>query len=895
MILRQLMTNRIVNPLGFDLGEPSLSWVVDDTDAKAQRWARVEVAADPEFKKICMDTGEDETLSSLDVRVNFPLQPRTRYYWRVTVCADNGETATSDTAWFETAKMEEPWQARWITPGLAKGEIPLVRKSFTLAEKPACARAYFTGLGLYELYINGVKAGDEYLTPNCTAYDKWLQYQTYDITDLLHAGENTVGVMMGYGWAMGRFGFGTDRLPSYEANDLGDPSGIFTDRFMLLGELHMDGTVLGTDATWQCAPSPIDFGGIYEGERYVQGKEIPEWNLPAGDAFPWQPMEEMEKPDYIAAPSARLSLPVKCVERFTPKLIVTPKNEYVLDMEQEISGWVEMHLDVPAGQTVRLQFGEILQDDCFYRDNMRTALAEYRFVSDGRPTDMRPYFTFYGFRYVKVEGLETVDPKNFTGCALCSDLRQTGTIETGNPKVNRLFLNSLWGQRGNFVDVPTDCPQRDERMGWTGDAQVFCSTAGFHMDCFAFYTKYCRDIYEEQKTHDGRVTDVAPVMYASRFNTKYKGYVGNARCGWADAGVVVPWMTYLYSGNTQILENAFDGMKAWVEWVHRNEEGADGLWLEKRFHYGDWLAMDGARSGFDNDYCLGGTDLTFLCSAYYYYSQRLVAKAAAALGRTGEQALYEGRAARTLAAIRQEFFTGNGRCAADTQTGLAMTLFFGLCEDRYIEKTVQRLLYKLSLNNNYLQTGFLGTPCLCRALSDNGANDMAYTLLLNEEFPSWLYEVNMGATTVWERWNSILPNGKISGISMNSMNHYAYGAVMEWVYRNVLGINPVEEAPGFRKIRLTPRPDARLGHASAAYDSPCGLYRSAWQTVENGFAYDFTVPFGCTAELELTGVCADALTVNGVPVKTAGIDVSAVENGVKAVLSAGTYHFAPVG
>ena len=863
MILRQLMTNRIVNPLGFDLGEPSLSWIVDETEAKGQRWARVEVAADPDFTNILMDTGEDANLSSLDVRVTCPLQPRTRYYWRATVCADNGDTATNS-AWFETAKMDEPWQGKWITPDMPKEVTPVMRKSFTLEEKPQNARAYMTGLGLYELYINGVKAGDEYLTPNCTAYDKWMQYQTYDITDLLVQGENTIGVMMGNGWAMGRFGFHPSTKPCYETNELGVPSRIFTDVYVLLGEFHMDGMVLGTDDTWQCAPSPIDFGGIYDGERYVQAKEIENWNLPAGDGYAWNGVKVIDKPWYLAEPEARLSLPVKCIERRTPKLIITPKNEFVLDMEQVMTGWVEMNLNAPKGTTVRLLFGELLQDDCFYNANMRSALAEYRFVSDGRPTKLRPYFTFYGFRYVKVEGLESVDPADFTGCVLCSDLRQTGVIETANPKVNRLFLNSLWGQKGNFVDVPTDCPQRDERMGWTGDAQVFCSTAGFHMDCYAFYTKYCRDLYEEQKIAEGKVPDVAPIMVRSVLRDGDD--MNHGRCGWADAGVIVPWMTYLYSGNKKILETGFDGMKAWVEWVHRNEEGADGLWIGDRFHYGDWLAMDGAKSGFDNDYCLGGTDLTFLCSAYYYYSQTLVANAAGVLGLTGEQALYELRARKTLDAIRKEFFTETGRCAADTQTGLAMSLFFGLCEDRHIETTVKRLLHKLDLNGNYLQTGFLGTPCLSRALSNNGANDMAYTLLLNEGFPSWLYEVNMGATTVWERWNSVLPNGTISGISMNSMNHYAYGAVMEWVYRNVLGINPVEEEPGFKKIRLAPQPDARLGHASACFDSPCGTYKSAWKATETGFVYDFTIPFGCTAELELP--C-----------------------GHKQTLTAGTYHF----
>ena len=854
MKIQRMKTNRIVNPLGFDLKTPHVSWTVTDTEAKKQLWARVEVSKTEDFADVIFDTGACKTASSLGVPVEIALEPRTRYFWRVTVMGDNGELVTSDTAWFETAKLDEPFTAQRISPCLAPDTAPYMRRAFEITGEVLSARAYFTGLGIYELYLNGEKANDEYLVPGCTAYDSWIQYQTYDVTDLIHTGENVIGAILGNGWAKGRFGF-DGVVGDYETNFPGKPCNMYTEEYLLFGELHVTTTqgetVIVTDESWQCAPNPLTFGNIYDGERYDANLEIENWCAPSCTYANWQPVKRNTTTN-LGAISARLSLPVKAKHIITPKQITTPKNELVFDLGQNITGWFTFMADLPAGVELRVQTGELLQDDCFYRDNLRTALSEYRYISTGKKAFIRPIATFYGFRYIKFSGVaDLTGITDIQAWAMYSDLEQTGEITTANEKVNRLYLNSVWSQRDNFLDVPTDCPQRDERMGWTGDAQAFCPTANYN----AFYTKYIRDLLEEQKRLDGKVPDVAPLLISRKPGEANPMLAnGGGHCGWADAAAIVPWETYIATGDISVLENGFESMKLWADWIYRYDEahGATRLWPGIEFHFADWLALDGPESGFNPESVLGGTDITFLCSAYYYKSTMCVANAARALGKTTEYDVYKKRADEILDAIRREFYTAGGRCAAATQTGNAISLSFGLAPEFAREKITETLRGLLAMNKGKLKTGFLGTPVLCRALSDNGANAEAYTLLLNEENPGWLYEVNMGATTIWERWNSVNPDGKISGIGMNSMNHYAYGAVFEWVYKNVCGLNPVPDVPGYKKAVIRPQPDVRLGAAKAKVNTAAGYYETGWQYEDNGeVTYTVVIPFDAEAEVYL--------------------------------------------
>lgn len=821
MKIIRMKTNRIVNPLGFYMEQPSLSYVVTDTGAKRQEYARIRIALDEQLQLTIFDTGMQKDIDSLSYVPQITLKPRTRYYWQVEVWGDNKEHAISEVAWFETSKMNEKWQAQWIKPAMENHWHPVLSHSFQLNSELASARAYVCGLGLYEMEINGQKAGEEYLAPGFNAYHKWLQYQTYDITDLLRKGSNRIDVLLGNGLYKGRFGFEGDSNTEIYGNE-----------FALLCEIKLtytDGTTetIGTDTNWSAARSNIIDGNIYDGE-------VVDSTLSSEEIY------SVESIDIgYDRLRARLSLPVVIKQQLKPQAIIhTPAGETVLDMGQNMVGWLRFCTAAPAGTIIKLLHGEVLQDGNFYNENLRTAKAEFIYTADGQERVVQPRFTYYGFRYVKVEGWPgELNIEDFTGCVLYSDMEEIGNITTDNELVNSLFQNALWGQRGNFLDVPTDCPQRDERMGWTGDAQVFSGTACFNMDTQAFFAKYGYDMWREQEDRGGMVPMVVP---AANVN-------GGGSSAWGDAATIIPWNVYLHYGDKGILEQQFNSMKAWVDYIITSDEQSGGhrLWTTG-FHFGDWLALDGP----DPDSPMGGTDTHFIASAYYKYSSEIVAKAAKVLGESELATYYEKISNEVKRAIEQEFFTPTGRLALNTQTAYAVALYMDLVPDYALDKVLSAFGVRLKLDRNHLRTGFVGTPYLNFALSHYGKNSLAYTLLLNDDYPSWLYAVKLGATTIWERWNSILPDGKISSSGMNSLNHYAYGAIVEWMYRTVAGINPLEEAPGFRRALLSPKPDFRLKHVSAELHSAAGLYKSGWSFDEQGrLTMTFDIPFHCTASV----------------------------------------------
>ncbi|WP_462409553.1 glycoside hydrolase family 78 protein [Neobacillus sp. Marseille-QA0830] len=862
MKIKNMKTNHITNPLGFDLGMPRFSFVAYDTTAVKQTAAQIQVAFDEEFATIVFDSGRSEDIDSLGFALPIKLEPYTRYYWRVSVWGDNGDKATSEAAWFETAKLDEPWTAKWITPELDKDIHPMLSREFELSKEVISARAYVCGLGLYEMEINGEKAGDEYLSPNFNAYDKWQQYQTYDVIELLKPGKNSIEVSLGNGLYKGRFGFDGGE---YE---------VYGDQFALLCELiiqYADGTtsVINSDESWQARKSPILFSGLYDGEIY---------DATSNDATSYK-MKEIDL-GYERL-KARLSLPVLVKEELKPvEVMTTPAGETVLDMGQNMVGWVQFKTNAPKGTEILLQYAELLQEGNFYQENLRTAKAEFKYISNGEAALVRPHFTYYGFRYVKVSGWNgELNPNDFTGCVLYSDMETTGSIETSNPLVNRLFLNALWGQKGNFLDVPTDCPQRDERMGWTGDAQVFSGTAAFNMDTYAFFNKYGYDLAQEQAAQDGMVPMVVPVA-----TTK-----GGGSSAWGEAATVIPWNVYLHYGDKAILEQQFESMKGWVDYIKRADDASSAkrLWTTG-FHFGDWLALDGD----DPHSPMGGTETAFISSAYYGYSSMLVAKAAKVLGKEEMAREYEELSNEVRAAIQAEYFTSTGRLALYNQTALVVALFMDLVPEEHRNRVASDLRERLKKDKNHLKTGFVGTPYICRTLSENGNNDIAYTLLLNKDYPSWLYAVTMGATTIWERWNSVLPDGKISGTDMNSLNHYAYGSIVEWMYRNAAGINPVEEKPGFRHVRLAPQPDYRLKYVKASLESAAGLYESQWELTEEGqLKFKFVIPFNATATVVLPDAKLENVLLNGNTLKDAGIHVSQNGEQVQAELISGIWEF----
>lgn len=806
MILTGCKVNHLTNPLGYAMNNCVFSWVVEGAKGKRQTAARIQVYREGQT---VADTGWGD-LDSLATEVSFSWLPQTRYFWTVSVRTDAGEETTSEENWFETGVKR--WNTAWIA---CEEELrhPIFSKEITPRGQVLSARLYICGLGLYEARWNGEKIGEEYLTPYCNNYNDWLQYQTYDITSQLQT-PGTLSVELGNGWYQGRFGFDRNPKPYYG-------EGLKLTAQVVLTYADGSQDVVPTDESWQVTRSSIFFSNIYDGEQ--RDDTLP----PVAPVAAWMVKAPRGRltPRYSTPVVVREVLPVK-------ELIHTPAGETVLDVGQNMTGSFRLSVHEPAGAKIHLQFGEILQQGNFYRDNLRSAKAEYIYISDGQPHVLEPKFTFYGFRYVKVQGISNLKAEDFSALVLYSQIPQTGILITGNALVNKLISNIQWGQKGNFLDVPTDCPQRDERMGWTGDAQVFAPTACYQRDSYAFYAKYLYDMATEQTYLQGEVPDVIPSF-------------GRNGCSaaWGDAACIIPMVLYEFYGDKTILQAQYGSMVGWAAFLQKTEREDHG-WL-RHFHYGDWLALDGTGNPNDSE---GGTDKAFVAGCCYLRTMELTAKAARILGREEDAARWESAGEKMREYLQKEYITPNGRCAVTTQTGYLLAYRNGINPHR--ERAKAEIVSKLKNNHGMLQTGFVGTPILCPTLTEIGAEDMAFNLLLHEGYPGWLYAVKMGATTIWERWNSVGPDGKIAENGMNSLNHYAYGSVAQWLYEDVAGIAPME--PGFRKARLAPHMHKALKHMDMEYKSASGTWSIHWEILPDGqVSYSCTVPFGCSAELRL--------------------------------------------
>ena len=873
MNISRMRLNHLKNPVGYRLDGLRFSWAAEGAKGKKQQAAQLQVAYDESFSRIAYDSGKSEAVSGICHEAVFGLEACTRYFWRVTVWTDAGECCESPTAYFETAKEGEPWHYSWITPEYCGGAFPLLRGGFNIDGEVARARAYVSGLGAFEFEVNGVKCGGEYMLPGFTAYESVVQYFTFDITGMLREGANVAGARLGYGWYMSRL-----MWP--------DPYG---DRFALICEIRVeyaDGRVefFGTDSGWRSRGSEVVSGGIYEGESQDARLIVAGWSTPGADDFAGWSGVSGYMPEGIGELRARLSPPITIASAACeggeagcpagceggeaggpaarraqnmqpdpfnrkPSLIITPKNEAVLDFGQNMTGWVSFECDEPEGREILLQHGEILHEGCFFNANLRSAKAEFRYISDGQRRMVRPYFTFFGFRYVKVSGMSgPVDAAKFTGRVIMSKMDRDGFITTPNGTLNKLIENIVWGQRGNYLDVPTDCPQRDERLGWTGDAQAFCGTGCFNMDAAAFFDKFLTDMRHEQAFYGGSIPWVVPIPKEKGKPASEDERHGSA--AWADAAVIIPWTLYLHYGDRPMLARHYPLMKDFVDYLIGLDAQNGGHRLQQTGdHFADWLALD---NFIEPKSCKGETDKYFIASAFYAYSAGLLARAAKAIGKAGDAEYYAGVAAEVREAILKEYFTETGRCAIDTQTAYVLSLFMELIPGKFVNRVSEALLKRLRRRNMKIETGFVGASYLSRTLSNSGLNGEAYTLLFNEECPSWFYEINLGATTIWERWDSVLPDGTLSDLTMNSLNHYAYGAVGEWIYRDVCGLNPVEEAPGFKKAVIAPKPDARLSWVNLSQATAAGKYEIAWRYEENGgWVLDVAIPFDCEASVRI--------------------------------------------
>lgn len=767
MRLYDFRTEYRENPIGLTEKAPRFSWKIE-SDEKDTVQTSYEIKVTDENGKLVWDSGKK--ISDQSVLISYEgeaLAGETFYSVEVTV-ADNHGNVESVEGSFETGIFNQTeFKAQMITSDFSEDETacPIFGKTFAIDKKVKKARLYATSHGVYEVTLNGQTVGDYRMAPGWTSYHNRLQYQIYDVTEQL-AEENEIAITVGNGWYKGILGF------YCQPNQYGTQVGAFA-------ELHVeyeDGSkeVIATDETWSVKTGEIRYSEIYMGETIdTDAPEITEGNVVVKD---------FDK----AVLTAQENEPVRITEKIVGKeLIVTPKGEKLVDFGQIVTGVVEAHVKGEKGQKIVLRHAEVLdKDGNFYPETLRQAKSIDTFICNGEEQIFRPHFTFHGFRYICVEGMEEFTADQFIACVTHSDMEKTGDFHCSNKKVNQLQSNITWSQRDNFLDIPTDCPQRDERLGWTGDAQVFSWTAAFNRNTALFYKKWMRDVAAESSLEKG-VPHVVPDILDS--------YSSSA---WSDVAVIVPWVVYQIYGDKGILEENWKCMHEWVDYI-KNNCGENGLW-QSGFQYGDWLALDKEESA-DRT---GATDKYMIANAYYLYVTELVKKTAEVLGKDEEAKKYAELYETTLDAFRREYYTETGRIVSETQTGAIISLYFNLAREKDRKRILNTLLTNIGNHKNHLATGFVGTPYICHTLSENGAHEMAATLFMKEDYPSWLYAVNMGATTIWERWNSIKPDGTFDESGMNSLNHYAYGSVGDWMYRKVAGLSQLE--PGYKKFQVKP-------------------------------------------------------------------------------------------
>jgi alpha-L-rhamnosidase len=875
--LYDLTCEHLDNPLGMGVKEPRLSWKVQASKKNMIQSAyEIRISESSSISdNIFWDSGKVNSSESNLVAYNGPeLESTKRYYWQVRIWdEDQHESGWSPAAFWEMGILDPgEWIAKWIEPkqeSAFNGPALTLRKDFTTEKKIVRARAYATAHGLYELHINGKKVGDAYFTPGWTNYKKRLQYQAYDITGLLKSGENTVGAMLGDGWFKGSIGWQ-------------DNWGYYGKNVALLCQLvleYSDGSkdIITTDDTWKgTKDGPITLNSFYNGESYDARKELTGWDMPGYDDSGW---EDVNIADYgYDEIIASQSVPVKGIQEIKPvKIWNTPDGTLVADMGQNMVGWIKLKVEGPAGTMVTIRHAEVLDKQGeFYTENLRAAEATLRYTLKGGGMEIyEPRFTFMGFRYVAVEGFPgDLMPDNITGVVIHSDMEPTGTFSCSNPLVNQLQHNIQWGQKGNFVDVPTDCPQRDERLGWTGDAQAFIRTAAYNMDVASFFTKWLKDVASDQ-SDSGAIPFVVPNVL---------GEV-QASAGWADVVTIAPWTIYQVFGDKRLLERQYPSMKKYVDFI-RADAGRNYIW-EGGSVFGDWLFYKPELVNWTEPD--GHTDPDLIATAFYAYSTEILIKAAQELGKEEDVKTYKEVLERIKQAFNNNYVTPAGRTSSDSQTSYVLALMFDLLPDETKSQAVNHLVENIRRRGNHLSTGFLGTPFICHVLSDNGHTDVAYDLLLQETFPSWLYPVKMGATTIWERWDGIKPDSTFQNKGMNSFNHYAYGAIGDWMYRVVAGLEI--GSPGYKHIRIRPQPNARLDYAKATYESGYGKIESGWE-IDNGILrLHVVVPPNTTAEITLPKANLGKVTEGGNPIMQAHPQAKEVNGNVILEVGSGKYDF----
>jgi alpha-L-rhamnosidase len=822
-----LRTEKAVDPIGLGEVAPRLSWRLvadaDETDVVQEAW-QIEAG---DGDDVVWDSGRVIDRTQLARYAGPPLGSRARRWWRVRAWTSAGETDWSDRAWFETGLLEPgDWSARMIT---AQSATPVASftTSFEVHDDIDSARLYVTAHGLVDATINGDGVSDEVLAPGWTAYDDRLAVRTMDVTHLVHRGRNEIEALVAPGWFSGRFGFGEGK----------QVYGAHVGLFAQLEVRTADGatSVVATGPSWGASSTAFSEASIYDGETF----DARIARDGAGSAAV-ELLHGFEVSELVAPAVA----PVRRTGTLRPVRAHVIGGALQLDFGQNLVGWMRITVSgAPEGAEIVMRHAEVLgPDGRLYTEPLRSAKATDTYITAGDDLEIyEPRFTFHGFRYAEITGIapERIDVE---AVVVHSDLERTGTFTAGDELIDRLHANVVWGWRGNSVSVPTDCPQRDERLGWTGDAQVFSPTASFLYDCETFWENWLADLAADQR-EDGMVPPIIPDI---------KIGMGNGACGWGDAAVVIPWTTYEAYGDDTVIRNQLPSMIAWVDWVWSRLD--DELRWAQDFQFGDWLDPDApteqpwrAKARFD-----------LVATAYAAHSSDLLARMARIVGDDTAAARFGER----FAEIREAWWTHYADDAAKTQTGCALGIEFGLAPSDDATQGLGDALARLVRDaGDHLATGFLGTPLLLPALTRSGHVDVAYDVLHQETPPGWLYTVKAGATTIWERWDALRPDGTIptealgtpggSGGGMVSFNHYAYGCVADWMHRTVAGVAPDPDEPGFRHVIVSPKPGGRLRNVAASLESRYGHTATAWRIEDSRFTLDVTIPPNAHATVTL--------------------------------------------
>lgn len=875
--IAELTVNHLHEAVGMDEA-PRFSWKVEtDHRSFVQAGYRLQIAGDADFGEPLYDSGWIGGDRSLYVPADgFVMEPIRPYYARVAVTGSGEGSPFSAPLRFVSGLAGEAWRAKYVTaenpacPEDSKGTC--VRGRFMVDGEVREAYLLTSALGIYVPYINGERAGSDLLAPGWTSYNRHALYQMNEVTRLLRRGENAVGAMLGAGWYKGLMGFLSMR------NNYGD-------RTAFLCQLHIryaDGReqIVSSDESWVGGDSPVTFSEIYDGERYDARLERPDWCFPGEGPADWRPVAVVERD--LSVLEAQPGCRVRCREKLPAvRLFTTPEGDRVLDFGQVLTGWPEFVVRGEAGRRCIMKCFETLDAaGNVYTANLRSAKQELHYTCKGSEAERHhPEFTFYGFRYIHlVDWPEDARANDFTAWVIHSDMQPSGSFECSEPLLNQLHHNILWSQKGNFLDVPTDCPQRNERMGWTGDAQIFCRTSTFLMDVYAFYRKWLKDMLADQLP-EGGVPHMVPDFFSDssmQFNDWLLSQGTHSAAGWADAITICPWNLYLAYGDEQILSEMYDGMRRWIDFMRDHAD--DYIW-NYRLQFGDWVALDAEEGSY-----FGATPNDLTCTAYYAYSTSLFVKIARILGRAEDAERYGALYDRIVNKFRRTFFTPEGDMTVQTQTAHILALHFELVAPEHRARTAAGLVRLLEKENGHLVTGFMGTTFFTHALAGNGYVNEAYDLLLKEDFPSWLYQVKAGATTVWEHWDGLRPDGSMWSPNMNSFNHYAYGSIGEWLYRFAAGLDADPADPGYHHAILRPMVNPHLEYVRASEETPYGKLACGWRMDGEIVRVEVCVPANASATLLLPDV-AELIECDG-------IEFERMEGGVTARVGSGVYGIA---